>query len=84
MRALTLVVDYAFSGLGVVRAELLIEVDNTASQRVAAVAGFQREGVLRVVFEHLGGRHDAVSWSRLPTDPPSRPGPERDAVTAGQ
>ncbi len=66
--ALTLVVDHAFTALGVARAELLIEVDNTASQQVAAAAGFHREGVLRAVFEHLGGRRDAVSWSRLPRD----------------
>lgn len=69
-RALTLIVDHAFTDLEVIRAELHIEVDNTASQRVALAAGFTREGVLRAVLEYLGDRVDAVSWSRLPTDPP--------------
>jgi len=68
-RALTLAVDHAFTDLAVFRAELLIEVANTVSHRVAAAAGFHREGVLRGVFDHHGDRCDAVSWSRLPTDP---------------
>lgn len=68
-RALILTVDHAFTALGVARAELSIEVDDAASHRVAAAAGFRREGVLRAVLDHLGRRRDAVSWSRLPTDP---------------
>ena len=81
-RALTLAVDHAFTDLGVFRAELLIEVANTVSHRVAAAAGFHREGVLRGVFDHQGGRYDAVSWSRLPTR--LTPGPVAAGVSAGR
>lgn len=82
-RALTLIVDHAFTAFGVARAHLLIDVDNTASQRVAAAAEFQREGVLRAALEHFGQRRDAVSWSRLPTDPPPRV-PDGAAVRPGR
>lgn len=72
-RALTLIVDHAFGGMAIARAQLLIEVGNAASQRVAADAGFRREGVLRDLAEHLGERHDMVIYSRLPADPPPPP-----------
>lgn len=72
-RGLTLVVAFAFAQLDIARATLLIEGENTASHRVAATAGFRREGVLRSAFEFLGTRDDAVSYSRLPSDPPGNP-----------
>jgi RimJ/RimL family protein N-acetyltransferase len=46
-RALTLVGRWALGELGLVRVELLADVGNPASQRVAERAGFVREGVLR-------------------------------------
>jgi RimJ/RimL family protein N-acetyltransferase len=71
-RALTMIMDLAFSEFGIARATVLIEPDNTASHRVAAAAGFAREGVLRSAFKFLGTRKDAVLYSRLPTDPAPR------------
>ena len=54
---------------GALRAELVIDVDNPASERVAARCGYVREGVMRSI--HLKGdqRVDATLWSRLPSDP---------------
>ena len=54
---------------GILRAYLYVDVDNHASNRVAAKAGYVREGVLRSL--HLKGdvRTDTVLWSRLPSDP---------------
>jgi RimJ/RimL family protein N-acetyltransferase len=54
---------------GVLRAYLYVDVDNHASNRVAAKVGYVREGVLRSL--HLKGdlRSDTVLWSRLPSDP---------------
>lgn len=56
---------------GFARLELLTELENVASQRVALGAGFQREGVRRGAGAQPGGaRHDLVVWARLATDPP--------------
>ncbi|GAA3102008.1 hypothetical protein GCM10017600_32710 [Streptosporangium carneum] len=68
-RALT---DWAFA-LGVRRMELLANVENLASQRVAMAAGFQREGV-RHSAEALrnGARGDLVAFARLYGDPGER------------
>ena len=63
--------EWAFVEAGVLRAYLLVDVDNAASNRVAEKAGYVREGVMRSL--HLKGdlRSDTVLWSRLPTDPPA-------------
>jgi RimJ/RimL family protein N-acetyltransferase len=60
---------WAFDRLGALRAQLLIDVDNVASQQVAQRAGYQLEGVMRST--HLKGdvRTDTQIWSRLPSDP---------------
>ncbi|WP_346341942.1 GNAT family protein [Streptomyces sp. SID2563] len=51
------------------RLELRAATGNTASQKVAIGAGFQREGVLRNAgFIHTG-RVDLVLFSRVPDDP---------------
>jgi len=71
-RALT---AWAF-GHGLPRAEILCDVENLPSQRVAMAAGYVREGVLRAAQEGRDGeRHDLVLFSRLPGDPgdPVRP-----------
>ncbi|HWG99396.1 MAG TPA: GNAT family protein [Pilimelia sp.] len=53
------------------RLELLTEPENTASQRVALAAGFQREGVRRGAVVHPDGqRYDLIAWVRLAGDPP--------------
>jgi RimJ/RimL family protein N-acetyltransferase len=51
-----------------VRATLVIDVDNAASERVAANCGYVREGVMRSVFFKDERRIDAALWSRLPSD----------------
>jgi RimJ/RimL family protein N-acetyltransferase len=65
LRALT---SWAFEQ-GALRATLVINIDNPASERVAARCGYVREGVMRSI--HLKGerRVDATLWSRLPSDP---------------
>lgn len=67
-RALELVTRWAFEDLGVARAQLITDLDNGASQRVAEKCGFRREGVLRA-WEPIGdGRPDVVMFARLPGD----------------
>jgi RimJ/RimL family protein N-acetyltransferase len=63
---------WAFSELGMVRLELLIDVDNPASKRVAEHCGYMREGVLRSAYVKPGRRTDTEIWSRLVTDPLSQ------------
>lgn len=60
--------NWAFSELGMVRVELLIDVDNPASKGVAENCGYTREGVLRSVYVKPGRRADTECWSRLATD----------------
>lgn len=56
---------------GFSRLELLTDLANGPSQRVALAAGFQREGVRRgAVPARDGGREDLVVWTRLAGDPP--------------
>jgi RimJ/RimL family protein N-acetyltransferase len=66
--ALRLLTDWGFTERGLVRLELLISVDNTASIRVAERAGYVREGVLRSLFVKDGRREDHELWSCLPSD----------------
>jgi RimJ/RimL family protein N-acetyltransferase len=62
---------WAFGALPVDRIELLHAVENTGSARVAAKAGFTREGRLRRSFRYGDGmKHDELLWSRLADDPP--------------
>ena len=57
---------------GMQRVVALISVDNPASSRVAAKAGYTLEGVLRSVHHRDDQRGDLESWSILPCDlPPS-------------
>jgi RimJ/RimL family protein N-acetyltransferase len=68
-RMLALLTRWAFDEAGAVRAALIIDVANPASERVAERCGYVREGVMRSV--HLKGdvRIDAGLWSRLASDP---------------
>lgn len=61
--------SWAFTGGGALRATLLIDVANVASQRVAVRAGYTLEGVLRSTYFKQGLRSDVQLWSRLPSDP---------------
>jgi RimJ/RimL family protein N-acetyltransferase len=72
-RALRLAARWAVLALGVARLELMAHVDNAASQRVAARAGFTREGVLRA-YTIIGGHlSDVVMFSLLPADLAAQP-----------
>ncbi len=64
-RAVELACGYAFDCLGIGRVELSIEPSNDASLRVAARAGFLREGVLRRHDRCQRGRQEMVLFSRL-------------------
>ena len=52
------------------RLEIVTDITDTISQRVALAAGFTREAVRRGGGLHAGGRRDEVMWARLPGDPP--------------
>ena len=63
---------WAFAQAGALRAYLLIDTANVASQRVAERCGYVLEGVLRSVYLKQGRRSDQMIWSRLPSDPGPR------------
>jgi RimJ/RimL family protein N-acetyltransferase len=65
--ALRLLTEWAVAE-GMLRLELLISVDNPASQKVAARCGYVREGVLRNAYVKPGRRGDTEIWSRLASD----------------
>nr|WP_221203757.1 GNAT family N-acetyltransferase [Modestobacter versicolor] len=61
---------WAFGTLELDRVQLYHAVENTASGRVAAKAGFTCEGRLRRSHRYGDGvRHDELLWSRLSDDP---------------
>jgi RimJ/RimL family protein N-acetyltransferase len=66
--ALRLLTEWAFDELGLLRTELLISVENSASKRVAKRCGYVREGVLRSVHVKQERREDTELWARLPGD----------------
>ena len=71
-RAAVLLADWSFDVLKVNRVELLADVENPASQRVAEKAGFVREGVARAArADRDGVPHDMVVFSRVSADPTS-------------
>jgi RimJ/RimL family protein N-acetyltransferase len=59
---------WAFEEVGALRATLLIDVDNIASQRVAERCGYTREGVLRSTYLKGDRRTDTAVYARLPND----------------
>jgi RimJ/RimL family protein N-acetyltransferase len=66
-RALRLLCEYGLGELGLGRLELVADVDNAASLRVAEKVGFRREGILRSHLLHPDGRRrDDVMLSLLP------------------
>jgi RimJ/RimL family protein N-acetyltransferase len=65
-RGVRLAVGWAVGELALARVQLMADVRNEASQRVAAACGFRREGLLRSYEERLGDRIDYVMFSVLP------------------
>lgn len=61
---------WAFGPGNALRTTLIIDVANVASSKVAARAGFVREGIMRSTYFKQGRRSDVELWSRLPSDPP--------------
>jgi RimJ/RimL family protein N-acetyltransferase len=66
---LRLLTRWAFDEAGALRIELVINVENAASERVAARCGYTREGVARSIHLKQDIRTNAAIWSRLPSDP---------------
>lgn len=64
-RAVRLLCAWGLRDLGLARIQLMADVRNVASQRVAERCGFRREGVLRSYEERLGERIDYVLFSLL-------------------
>jgi RimJ/RimL family protein N-acetyltransferase len=60
---------WAFDELGSYRIELVINVDNQASRRVAEKCGYTYEGTLRGLYAKEDRRADGEMWSRLASDP---------------
>jgi RimJ/RimL family protein N-acetyltransferase len=75
--AVRVIRDWALDELGLERLEILADVDNVASQRVALAAGFRREGVRRSFLPVRGKRSDDVLFSMVPGDPRPQPGEPR-------
>jgi ribosomal-protein-alanine N-acetyltransferase len=67
-RAVRVLAGWGFEQFELRRVELLIAVENDASNRVAEKAGFTREGVLRQYRENKGVWRDHVMWSLLPSE----------------
>jgi RimJ/RimL family protein N-acetyltransferase len=68
---LRLLTRWAFSDPRLLRIYLVIDLENSASHRVAQRCGYRREGVMRSIHVKQGRRINAALWSRLPTDPES-------------
>jgi RimJ/RimL family protein N-acetyltransferase len=64
-RTLRLLTDWGFTGLGLERIELWIDVTNAGSERVAERVGYRHEGVLRSYWFKEDIRRDFGIWSRL-------------------
>jgi RimJ/RimL family protein N-acetyltransferase len=60
--------QWAFEEAGLLRAYLIVDVENVASQKVADRAGYVREGVMRSLHVKDGRRSDCILYSRLPSD----------------
>lgn len=61
--AVKLLVSWVFSNTDLHRLEVLVAIENRASQRVAEKAGAVREGLLRKRLQLRGRMHDAVVFS---------------------
>jgi 8-oxo-dGTP pyrophosphatase MutT (NUDIX family)/GNAT superfamily N-acetyltransferase len=70
VRAVRLVLGYAFEGLGLTRVEAFVDPGNLAALRLASRAGLRREGLVRGVGVRDGVRQDSILLARLADDPP--------------
>jgi ribosomal-protein-serine acetyltransferase len=64
--AAALLAQFGFAQLGLIRIEIFVAADNTASQRVAEKVGALREGLLRNRFLIRGKPLDAYMFSLVP------------------
>ncbi|MGI8411483.1 MAG: GNAT family N-acetyltransferase [Solirubrobacteraceae bacterium] len=64
-RAVRMISAWGFTALALERIELLAATGNLASQRVAARAGFTREGILRSYMRGRDGPQDMVMFGLL-------------------
>jgi RimJ/RimL family protein N-acetyltransferase len=64
--ATLLLSDFGFKQLNLNRIEILVAIENKASQRVAVKAGAMREGLLRNRLLLYGKIHEAVMFSLIP------------------
>jgi RimJ/RimL family protein N-acetyltransferase len=67
-RATKLLARFGFEKLGLRRLEIVVDLHNPASLRVAEKAGAVREGVLRNRIRHHDEFRDAVMFSLIPGD----------------
>ena len=67
-QAVILLRDYSFDETNLDRLEIVVAVQNTASQRVAERVGAVLEGHLREALLLCDERHDAVIYSLLRSD----------------
>lgn len=67
-RATQLTARFAFEELGLIRVEIVIAVENHASQRVAEKIGAHAEGILQNRMVVGRSIHDAYMYSLLPSD----------------
>jgi len=63
-----LLADFGINELNLKRIEIVVDVDNKASQRVAEKSGATREGILRNRLAQHGKPTDAVMFSLIPRD----------------
>lgn len=66
--AVRLASTYAFEQLELVRVEIVVDVENVRSQRVAEKVGAKREGVARNRLSAHCEPHDAYMYSLIPAD----------------
>lgn len=66
--ATLLLAQFGFEDIGLNRVEIIVDVDNAASRRVAEKAGATAEGILRSRLYQHGRTHDAVCYSLIPAD----------------
>jgi RimJ/RimL family protein N-acetyltransferase len=60
--------QFGFEELKLRRLEIVVDVDNRRSQRVAEKLGAMREGIARQRCKYGNAWHDAFMFSLLPTD----------------
>jgi ribosomal-protein-serine acetyltransferase len=70
-RAAQLVARFGFEQQGLERIEIVTDIDNTGSQRVAAKVGAYREGLWRKRVRHHDTQRDAIGFSLTREDLPA-------------